>query len=132
MNSVKTSLRIFLLLIFFLGCNGESQLSSTAKPQAQHPAWSLSPVAKRKLVTIATKLKTGDAYAAVIAALGKPDRDEQETPKGGSVSHGRLLYYRLSTWEAGLSNTFHDESIYVDLDTSNVVREIRIQVTLTN
>jgi hypothetical protein len=129
-SSLKTSLCICLLLMVLLGCDAESQ--PTAKPQTQHPAWTVSPAAKRKLVVATTSLSAGTPCAAVIAVLGKPDSDDQEIPKGGMTSHGRFLHYRLSTWEAGLSNTFYDESIDVDLDTSNAVRKILIHATLTD
>ena len=121
----------FGFALLCLGCDAQSQQPPSPQPAPSHPAWTRSPAEKRKLVQRAVTLKAGDTYSAVIAALGEPGDDHQEIPKGGTVSHGRLLCYRLSTWEAGLSNTFHDEDIYVDLDTNNVVRKISIRATLT-
>jgi len=128
---VKVTRLAFALTVILSACDAPPP--PTPKPSAEttHPAWTLPPAAKRKLAEGASKLKAGDSYATVIAALGKPDEDDQEIPKGGTVSHGRLLHYRLSTYESGFTNLFHDENVYVDLDTKDVVRKITIHVTLT-
>jgi hypothetical protein len=97
----------------------------------QHPSWTLSPAAKRKLAFNASKLKIGDTYDAAIAALGKPTEDRQLIPKGSNISHGRSLRYQVVIWEAGLVNELYDEHIYVVLDTQNIIKKISIRITLT-
>jgi hypothetical protein len=131
MRILKIGMGVCGFVALWLVCYAQSDPPDSPKPAPTHPAWTRSPPEIRKLVQRAVQLKAGDTYKAVIVALGEPSEDRQLIPKDTTVSHGRLLHYRLSTWEAGLSNTFHDEAIYVDLDTNNVVRKISIRATLT-
>ena len=128
---MKAEVLAVALTVILSACDAPPEPASKPSAEITHPAWTLPAAAKRKLAEGASKLRAGDSFSTVIAALGKPDEDVPEIPKGGTVSHGRLLHYRLSTYETGLTNLFHDENIYVDLDTKDVVREVTIHVTLT-
>ena len=102
----------------------------TTQP-TQHPYWTLTAAGKRKLLEGASRLKAGDNYDQVIASLGKPSDDRQLIPKGSNLSHGRSLSYQALRWEDGLVNELFDEWVLIVLDTHDVVREVKIRLTVS-
>ena len=115
-------------IMFLLG--GTAQPSPPPKTSEPHPAFALSPTAKRKLVQDASKLRVGDSYEAVIAALGKPTYDRAMMRKENATVVGRSLLYYAVRWDARLSNALHDQLVSVWLDTHNIVRDVSIRITL--
>jgi hypothetical protein len=103
----------------------------TARVEQPHPAWTLSPAEKRKLVQAASTLRAGDSYETVVAALGKPTYDQVGVAKESDRVIGRSLRYYAVRWETGLVNELHDELVHVWLDPQNIVKSVSIRITTT-
>jgi hypothetical protein len=65
--------------------------------------------------TALRNIKIGDSYANIVAALGKPDHDQNLLTKDRKFV-ARVLTYDVKVWEQGLVNENNDRRVRFELD----------------